>query len=308
MALAERQNGRIRLDDMHVYQDPDLDSFEAAIGRYFDETGHRPKTALFALAGPIDPNGAIRLTNRAWPRIDPVRLQSRFDFDRARIINDFAAMARGVPEVREDAFEPIIESAFRPSGATLITGPGTGFGISTLHKAGSGWKVHTGEGGHAAFAPRTRRETDILQTIAQEHGYVSNEMIVSGRWLETVYRAICDLNGIEAKSITPGDLLRLAKEGNPTCREVCIFRARAIMGAIGDAALITGARRHIVLTGGVAERMIPWLRDTDAIDRFHNRGLMSPFLAQTPVSVLTAPDAPLLGAAALHLEDENETQ
>lgn len=303
LALAHSELGHIELDDIRIYDDPAIDNFETAIGRFLDETGAKPDFALFALAGPIDEDGSIRLTNRSWPRVSPKSLQSRFDMSRVSIVNDFAAMARAIPEIPRNCFESVIESHIAPDAPILVTGPGTGFGVSTLIRSVTGgWRVMTGEGGHATFAPRNPREAAIRDVIGRTHGHVSIEMIVSGRWLMPVYEAICELEGLPVRNLTPQDMLNLADEADPVCLEVCTVRANAILGAIGDNALITGANGGVVLTGGVAERMTKWLRSPDAIARFHERGPMSYYLAHTPVSVLVHNEAPLIGAAALAIE------
>ena len=304
LALASQIEGKVSLDEVIVYTDPAIPSFDDAIDLFIKETGVSPKRALFALAGPLDDNGSIRLTNRSWPRVNPAYIATRFSMQHAMIVNDFAAMARAIPELTTDQFETIIESSAPPDAPVLVTGPGTGFGVSTLIRSGTkGWQVITGEGGHVAFAPRNDREVAIRNVIARTHGYVSVEMIVSGGWLMPVYHAICELDGVNPHDLSPQEMLDLADKDDAVCHEVCAFRANTIMGAIGDGALITGARGGIVLTGGVAERMTKWLRSPAAIERFHERGPMTPYLAHTPVSVLMNGMAPLIGAAALAFEE-----
>ncbi|MFC6200009.1 glucokinase [Ponticaulis profundi] len=304
LALASRIKGKIELSDIEIFSDPNLPSFDEVVGRYIEQTQATISQALFALAGPIEADGSIKLTNRAWPKIIPENIASRFGLKSVRIVNDFAAMARGVPELPDSEFSDIIESNLVPEGPILVTGPGTGFGISTLLERTEGWEVLTGEGGHAAFAPRTQREFDIMSTITDTNGYVSNEMIVSGYWLNAVYKAICQLHGIAPEELSASDIIQKADQNDDICIEVLQFRARAVMGAIGDAALISGAKRGVVLTGGVAKRIIPWLRSTSAIARFHERGPMTPYLRHTPVKVLLNGEAPLIGAAALQFETD----
>lgn len=304
LALASGPVGNITLDKVHIYDDPAIESFEDAIALFLKETGVKPVSALFALAGPIREDGSITLTNRTWPPVSPDAIKRQFGLTHAAIVNDFAAMARAIPELSSSALVPVIETETVAEGPLLVTGPGTGMGVSTLiHSAAGGWRVLTSEGGHAAFAPRNMREAAIRDVIARSHDdYVSVEMIVSGRWLRPVYEAICELENARPEDLSPQDMLDQADAGDPICLEVCTFRANAIMGAIGDAALITGAQGGVVLTGGVAERMVKWLKAPLAIERFKQRGPMSPFLAHTPVSVLMQDDAPLIGAAALALE------
>ena len=303
LAVAHCVSGQITLDVMRVYDDPGISSFPDAISQFISEIENIPNTALFALAGPIEDDGSIRLTNRSWPTVVPDEISGKFGFSRTRIVNDFAAMARAIPEMDKADFETIIKHPAPSTGTVLVTGPGTGMGVSTLiPSVTGGCHVLTGEGGHVAFAPRNAREMAIRDIIAREHGYVSLEMIVAGRWLIPVYNAICELNGQPPAPLSPKEILQLADQGDTTCEEVCRFRAMATMGAIGDAALITGAKGGIVLTVGVAERTVKWLKAPEALDRFLSRGQMSPFLADIPVSVLQNGEAPLIGAAALAFE------
>lgn len=303
LGLASSSLGHISLDDVRVYSDPAIPSLSDAIALYLEETGEKPDRALFALAGPIAEDGSIRLTNRTWPAVVPSEIESRFGLHSTRIVNDFAAMARAIPEIPQSAFETVISSRHAPDGPILVTGPGTGMGVSTLIRSVTGgWRVMTGEGGHATFAPRNAREGAIRDIIGRTHPHVSVEMIVSGRWLMPVHEAICELDGKTPEDLSPQDMLDKADAGDPICLEVCTFRANALMGAVGDAALVTGANAGVVLTGGVAERMVKWFRGEEAVRRFQERGPMSPFLAHTPVSVLMHDEAPLIGAAALAIE------
>ena len=304
-AVARRHHGKLQLDSVTIYKGTDIPSFSDAVGRFTSSLETIPNAALFALAGPLREDGTIIITNREWPVIDPKVISSRFGIENVRIVNDFAAMARAIPELDDDQFELVAPGKYMPDDPILVTGPGTGFGISTLLRKRNGWITVTGEGGHTAFAPRTQREFDIMSIIARDHDYVSTEMIVSGKWLNPVYAAVCELHRETPKDLSPQHMLDLATAGDPVTREVCEFRARAVLGAAGDAALICGAKGGIVLTGGVAERIVPWLRDDAAIARLRNRGDMSAFLADTPVRVMMNNEAPLLGAAALQLELES---
>lgn len=306
LALAHSELGHLELDQVCIYDDPQMESFDDAIALFLKDTGVKLRRALFALAGPVSEDGSIRLTNRTWPRISPDNIQTRFGLERVRIVNDFSAMARAIPEVPASALKPVIESHIGPEGPILVTGPGTGMGVSTLIRSvNGGWRVLPGEGGHTTFAPRTMWEAEVRDVLARTHGHVSVEMIVSGRWLMPVYEAICELEGHRPEDLSPQDMLDRADAGDHICHKLCTFRANALMGAVGDAALITGARGGAVLTGGVAERIVKWLRAPQAIERFHERGPMTPYLAHTPVSVLMHDEAPLIGAAALAIEMEN---
>ncbi|MEM7767036.1 MAG: ROK family protein [Pseudomonadota bacterium] len=305
-AVAHRSGGEITLTAFAKYQNDDHTRFSGALNTFLADLGTEapqgqpPTTALFALAGPLQEDGSVTLTNRDWPTIHPDDLKSRTGLARVTLVNDFAAMARAVPEMPPAAFETILPGTPKPSAPILVTGPGTGFGVSTLITERDGrYRVMTGEGGHAAYAAHTPREAEIAACLAAEHGFISTEAVVSGAWLQPVFDIVSDLHGRARANLPAADILARADAGDPVCVEVCELRGRAIMGAAGDAALITGAQGGVVLTGGVAERMGKWLRSADAEIRFRGRGARTPWMAPIPVSVLHADEAPLTGAAAL---------
>ncbi|MEM9738563.1 MAG: glucokinase [Pseudomonadota bacterium] len=297
---------------------PLFKSFDDALATYLEETGYDPagRDALFALAGPPETDGSVLMTNRGyWPRILPGALTARFGLASATLVNDFAAMARAIPEMPGQDFVEILPGEGRIGAPVIVTGPGTGFGIATLTTTPAGrYMPITGQGGHAAYAARTVREAELAarlpkcekaQAILKAHGqdaecaHVSTEMVVSGEWLKPVFDIISDLQGVDRSDLSAADILERAEAGDPVCVETCLLRARAIMGAAGDVVLINGGQGGVVLTGGVAERMPRWLRHPEAAARFRERASETPFMKDVPVRVLMNHDAPLKGAAAL---------
>ena len=303
-ALAEQAaDGAIALSAFRKQANSEYDSFVDSLGGYLETLGERPEKALFALAGPVALDGSVKLSNRNWPVVTPQEIRAAHGHESVRLVNDFAAMARAVPEMADDAFETILEGDSSPLSPTLVTGPGTGFGIATLiPREPEGYDVLTGEGGHAAYAAHTVREAELAERLMAEHGYVSTEMVVGGAWLQPVFDMLSDLHGVPRRAMAAADIMASAEAGEPVCREVCELRARSIMGAVGDGVLMNGARGGAVLTGGVAERMIDWLKAPEATNRFYDRGGHAAYMANIPVRVMTSPHAPLVGAAALLLD------
>lgn len=304
-ALARRGPEGIGLDAFRKLPGDDYGSFEDALAAYLADTGIETDAALFALAGPVSVDQTVELTNRAWPLIEADALASRFNLRALRLVNDFAAMARAVPEMPAGNFVSILAGDRVPEAPILVTGPGTGFGIATLlTRPDGGYRVMTGEGGFATYAATNELERVVQEALAAEHGFVCNEMVVSGKWLAPVHRILCAHFGVPYKPAFARDLLRDAAAGDEVAREVCLLRAAGAMSAAGDAALITGARGGVVMTGGVAERITDWLRHPEAVRRFRQRGSHSDYMAHLPVSVLVGNEAPLIGAAALHFDEE----
>lgn len=327
-ALARRSGDGIELETSRKYSEvkdadgqvvkPLFKTFDDALATYIEETGLNPSglEALFALAGPPETDGSVLMTNRRyWPRIRPEALKARFGLKSATLVNDFAAMARAIPELPDEDFVEILPGESRPGAPIIVTGPGTGFGVATLAVSPAGrYMPITGQGGHAGYAAHTVREAELAarlpscekaQEIFAANGlptnshYVSTEMIVSGEWLKPVFDILSDMHGAPRRDLSAKDILACAETGDPVCIETCLLRARGIMGAAGDVVLINGGQGGVVLTGGVAERMPRWLKHPEAVARFRERGSETPFMKDVPVKVLMNHDAPLKGAAAL---------
>lgn len=293
------------ISDISVMPGDDFSTFDDALNAYCEEVGSRlPERALIALAGPVD-EGRVKLTNRDWI-VDARRLCDSCGLQSVRLVNDYAAMARAIPELPDAAFRVLRAGEPDQDGRDpiLVSGPGTGLGMATLIPVGTtGWKVLTGEGGHAAFAPLTPREWALSERLRETHGYVSRELVLSGSGLNAVHKALCDIDGVDWQEIPPGEMLDLARKGDPICRDICEIRARGTLYALGDAALMNGTRGGVVITGGVAERLEEWLSAPEAIDRFLQRGPMSDYMTPIPIRLLLSGEAALVGAAALHFDE-----
>ncbi|WP_084397737.1 glucokinase [Henriciella aquimarina] len=297
--------GHPLISDISVMPGDDFETFDAALKTYCDALGEkRPKQALIALAGPVDEDH-VKLTNRDWT-VDAVRLAGHCGFRRVRLVNDYAAMARAIPELPDSDFRVLRAGHPDQEGRNpiLVSGPGTGLGMATLIPAGAtGWRVLTGEGGHAAFAPFNAREWALFERLSESHGYVSRELVLSGSGLNAVHKALCEIDGVAWEETGPAEIMERAQQGDRICRDICEIRARGTLYALGDAALMNGTQGGVVITGGVAERLADWLAAPEAISRFLQRGPMSDYMTPIPIRLLLSGEAALVGAAALHFDE-----
>jgi len=297
--IASIAGDQIVVEDFFKTPNDDHENFSSALGAYLNQCDHTPAHACFAIAGPVADN-AVQLTNRSW-HISGLALQREFDIKSVKLINDFAAMARAVPELSADQFHKLIPGTPDKTAPIIVAGPGTGFGVATLMKTPeSSWRVLQGEGGHIAYAPQTDLEFQIAGLLMREHGYVSNELIASGSGLPAVHKAFCALYDCAYQDMHPAEMLSLAESGNEMFTALCKLRARTVLRAAGDLVLANGAKGGVVLAGGVTERLTPYLDAEDVKPSFANRGPLSHYLDACPVDILTEQAAPLIGAAAMH--------
>jgi glucokinase len=284
-----------------VLQRLDLDerfvTFDEALRSYLERSGISaiPSRAAIAVAGPVAA-GSARFTNRGWD-ISEAALRT-FGFERAILINDFAALALAV-----DLLDPKHLHAIGPNlkglegGTITILGAGTGFGVSCLARQGEHVVPMATEGGHMGFAPSTDEEVAALQLMWKQSGRVSVERILSGGGLEHLYRTLEQLAGRVTPALTAAQIsaAALRQEAGPTAA-LTLFCA--IFGAVaGDLALAHGARGGVYLAGGIAEKIEPFLMQSPFRQRFEDKGRLSSYVAAIPTQLIVSPDIALLGAA-----------
>jgi glucokinase len=301
-AMAHRSAGRFVIDHFETLEGDDFGSFEDALESYLATTGLKPDHACFALAGPVR-DGEVLLTNRRW-RVSAQHVSDRFGIGAVNLLNDFAAMARAVPEYDSATFETIVDGTPVEGAPVLVAGPGTGFGVATLLGSDtSTWHVLTGEGGHVAFSPRDKTELELARILLARYGYVSNELVASGSGLNAVHDAFCEIYGRTYQEISPQEMRRLADAGDAMFLSLIQLRANTVMSAVGDLVLANGALGGVVLAGGVTNRITDFLKTPQAYERFVERGPLCQYLRNCPVNLMRDPEAPLIGAAAFHEQE-----
>src|ERR1700716_1747649 len=127
-------NSAGRPERILVVENDTVPDLEAAVARYLDETGARPRAATLAIAGPID-GEEVALTNRAW-RFRRGEFARRFGFSQLRIVNDFEAIAWALRNLAPNEPRPLAPPLPPRDGVKAVLGPGTGLGVAALVPAG----------------------------------------------------------------------------------------------------------------------------------------------------------------------------
>ena len=108
-ALARKTDSGIEIDHIEIFRNADFADFSEAVAAYLGKVDLPVEQGLFAMAGPVDKQGSVKLTNRNWPLVRPCELKHRFGLRDVTLVNDFAAMARAIPEMPDSAFEVVLE-------------------------------------------------------------------------------------------------------------------------------------------------------------------------------------------------------
>jgi glucokinase len=298
-------NARLALVDSegHIrhpktYAAADYGSLSDVIATYLETTTgrKRPPRAAIAVAGPVV-DGEIEFTNIDW-RMSEGELVGTFEFEAARLLNDFAAQALACPMLDADDLRRIGPELRGAEGAPIVVlGAGTGFGVAGLARSERGDVPIACEGGHAAFAPVEPVEIEVLRIFARKHGRVSIERVLSGPGMLELYQALGEIHGVEAPLGHEKLVAAAGLEGPGLPRET-LERFCAILGSVaGDIALTYGARGGLYVSGGIAPRLIDLIMKGEFRRRFEDKGRLSEYMADIPTSMIVHPYAALVGAA-----------
>src|SRR5262249_35409164 len=250
------------VERMLVIENDTVADLDAAVARYLEETGARPRAATLAVAGPCD-GEEIALTNRASWRLRRREFAKRFGFSQLRVLNDFEAIAWALPQLGAAQTRPLGKPVAARAGVKVVLGPGTGLGVAALLPADGRWHVLASEGGHASFGPQAADEIEVFARLRQECGTVSAEAVLSGPGLVRLPRAG---GGGPARALAPRGACHeaetiaasaLARE--PSAQAAARLFVRLLGRFAGGLALTFKALGGVYIAGGVAGGLGPLL-------------------------------------------------
>jgi glucokinase len=266
---------------------------EAVLAR----TSLLPRTAVLAVAAPVR-GEEVRLTNAEWV-IRPGDLMQALGLGDVVLINDFEALALALNALGPSDLEQIGGGRPDPAGPKVVLGPGTGLGVAALVRAKDQWVPLPGEGGHAALGPAEPDEFPLWAAMEPEHGRISAEAVLSGRGIVRLYRAVAANEGAEPRFATPDAISAAALAGeDDAARRTLQVYCRILGRLAGDLALVFMATGGVYVAGGIAPRLVPFLRTSEFRRAFEAKAPHQAVLADIPTWVITAEQPALVGLAA----------
>lgn len=261
------------------------------------------EAACFGVAGPVLEDAA-QLTNVSW-LVDGRAVALEFGLARVRLLNDLVSIAHSVSVLHPDELHVLQAGDPNLAGNAALLAAGTGMGQSFLFNDGRHLVPAPSEGGHADFAPRTRREWQFAEWLIARHGRAEVEMAISGIGLTNLYHfAHGDDPCVALDAATPPELPRVASSkakdrSCPHCVEVMDLFVDAYAAEAGNLALRTVATRGLYIGGGIAPKNLELLARPSFLASFRHKGPMSDLLRTIPLKVILNPHAGLLGAATV---------
>jgi glucokinase len=285
------------MDFIHV-RTADYETIDDAISdKILDADLPRPRSAILAVAGPID-GDEIDLTNCDWI-VRPKKMIGELGFDAVLVLNDFEAQALAVASLSDDDRVSIGPPCPALEATRVVLGPGTGLGVAGLVNARNTWFPVPGEGGHVDIGPRSRRDLEIFPHLATIEGRVSAEEILSGRGLLNIYRAVCAADGIVPSLYSPPEV---TEEGlsrkNAQAAETLELFVTYLARLAGDLALVFMARGGVFFGGGISPKILPEFQKPVFRAEFEDKAPHKDLMRTIPTFVVTHPQAALAGLAS----------
>ena len=172
--------------------------------------------------------------------------------------------------------------------------------------------VMPSQGGHTDFAPRNELEIELLRFLWKRHPTVSNERVISGMGIKTLYEFVtqtgvapespavkAELEGADAGAVIGKHALAATSATDQACVRTIDMFISLYGSEAGNLALKTLPTGGLYVTGGIAPRLIEKLRHGSFMHAFLDKGIMTSVLEKVHVSVVMNSEVGLLGARRL---------
>jgi glucokinase len=288
-----------------LFQTSEFDGLEQACAAFL-AAGERPDAACFGVPGPVI-DGVSHATNVPWNMVRDA-IGRALGGAPTRLMNDLEVTAYGLTHLGTGDLETLHRGEQRVAGGNLaVIAAGTGLGEAALIATPGGPIAVASEGGHCDFAPRGDEQCALLDFLGREFGHVSFERVLSGPGLHNIYRFLASCGaGAEPAWLTA----RLAAEDPAAVIGECAIAGReprcvhalelfTVIYAAEAANLTLKylALGGVYLCGGIAPKILPFLRRREFVAAFLDKGRFGATLARIGIHVSLNPTAALIGAA-----------
>lgn len=267
--------------------------------------------ACFGVPGPVN-KGEAKLTNLPWG-VNAQEISEEFSIPSAHLINDLAANAYGIAELKPSDFLTVQKgNPDLEDGNRCVISPGTGLGEAGLFWDGSRHRVWACEGGHADFAPRSDLELALFNYLVRHFGHVSYERVISGQGLQNIFNFLRDTGRGEPVPEVNAEMLKedagyiISKHAHAGTCPVCVQTMEIFVGCLaaeaGNLALKVMATGGVYLGGGIPTRNIQNIKSTVFLHAFADKGRMETLMKKMPIQIILNDQTALLGAARYALD------
>lgn len=282
-------------EQLRVLATQDFAQLLDVMNAYLDGIPDRPRHACLGIATPLQGDW-VQMTNHPWA-FSAKQLAQDLALNRLLLVNDFTALALGVPSLSEGQLRQVGGGAQRP-GPKAVLGPGTGLGTSALVPVGDRHLAIPGEGGHVSLAAASPEEAAVIAWLWKDWPHVSAERVLSGHGLVLLNRALAAVRGIQTPDLSAPEITAQAIQGqNEHCRDTVNMFCAMLGTVASNLALTLGAVGGVYMGGGIVPALGEYFHRSPFRRRFEAKGRYSDYLAGIPSYVIHAPLVALVGAS-----------
>jgi glucokinase len=269
-------------------------TFDALLAEFLLGVTGTIDAACFAVAGPVFGDRA-EVTNLSW-KMSASALAEAFSIARVALINDFFAVALGVPMLAPSDLLALNAGTRVANAPIAILGAGTGLGQAILVHDGAKYNVVPSEGGHADFAPQDEEQTRLFLALLKKYGHVSWERLLSGMGLVNIDNF---LRGVDREydEAIPIEIASLADSGDDIANRTFEIFVDIYGAEAGNMALRVLARGGVYLAGGIAAKNLRHFTTGRFVESFLRKGRFVDVMRAIPIDVIANANVGLIGAA-----------
>jgi glucokinase len=303
LALASVRGNAVEIISEARYESPTYNGLAPIVRDFLAPVTLSVEGACFGVPGPVV-GGTCRTPNLPW-LTSAEELTRDTGLARVQLINDFAAAGLGVLALEPASLAVLQEGRPEVHGTRAVLGAGTGFGQAILFWDGTRYRVNPGEAGHAGFAAQGKLQHELVLRLEERHLPVSVERILSGPGLLRIYRFLVSTGvptsaevEVALEHADAGQVIAdYAARGVVACRQTIALFLDAYGAEAGSLALRALAQGGMYVAGGIAPKILPFIRTGGFMDAFRRKGRLSALMGSFPVAVVLEPKVGLLGAA-----------
>jgi len=307
LAIYEKDSQGVTLLYKEQFSSKTFETFGEVIDLFLKKSPpFKIDAVVLGIAGPVV-EGICQTTNLPWI-IDERSLQKRLGTLRVKLLNDLEATAYGMLYLSEEQFVSLNPDGKSKKANRAVIAAGTGLGEAILYWDGKGYRPIGTEGGHTDFAPTTTQQDQLLKWLRNHyHSHVSIERVLSGSGVYTLYRFLAE-TGFAPE---PSFMLDLAEDTDPSamvskgaleykdplCTETLRLFTEIYGAEAGNFALKTFALGGVYIGGGIAPKILPFMKQESFLRAFLQKGRFEEMLRNIEVKIALDPQTALMGAA-----------
>lgn len=293
--IALSKSGKLYFTEKKRYQDTE-NSIEF-LREYLSEKNVQLSSVRISAAGPLE-NNRIELTNSKLV-ISSKELSKLFEIKDVNLFNDAEAACQAIPYLEDKSLIVLSKNDNQYMTYGFIT-LGTGLGVSAIKCLKNNNIVISGEGGysHLPTIKNDKLFVEAIKLINNTFPRISCERIISGPGLKLLFSALVQIHGSNEKNPSSEEIINIALNDYKSIEhKTCIIILNLLGSFAATVTLIYGARGGMFLSGGLLQRLIPIVANSNLTNHFYIGGRMKQYINEIPLFIINDDLISLKGCA-----------